>query len=564
MFAVNVLLFLACKAARMVVDLAHGSIPGAPSYVTIENYFAGWTDAFKEGFALHPTRPLMIAADNVANYNEAQSRIQSETVLRPILCHAMAVEVINEDVSDIQKQAKFSPACWERQWHQTPSDVFTLEEIARDDEKLSEKDMFDMQRDAYIIESFQDLGGEFTDGRYADQVTRSYPRDTVSGDAAGAEATGAAGAEATGAAGAEAAGAEAAGAGAEALGAGEMVSTEDGKTLPARDVKICPDCSTIWSAQKRSCSMCGTRLPSIAMLRKDADRAASEVRHAVFRKNAPPRYFNTGNVKFDWIDDEGVSRTIKLGEGGGEELQRVDCDARVPLETNVEAMPILDVDPKGYANLKFLTIQFAELARLRGFAPDDDPDLREWFVYIRDQGATEDVALQVPNILSLCGRGHEEMCYHHVCCALAYYSCAQDFFDLLHFVSDSAGQLLASGAKSHKAWQFLQISRRVVTRAVCREYMVSHHELRAVPKTRAELSGFYEWLRAHTVGVSCQEHPPHPPPPSRFEKICLPTLHESTHFFRITSRPRGAPLPGCVVRTCYGYVWTCPSILRRG
>jgi hypothetical protein len=28
MFAVNVLTFLACKAARMVVDLAHGSIPG--------------------------------------------------------------------------------------------------------------------------------------------------------------------------------------------------------------------------------------------------------------------------------------------------------------------------------------------------------------------------------------------------------------------------------------------------------------------------------------------------------------------------------------------------------
>ena len=166
----------------------------------------------------------------------------------------------------------------------------------------------------------------------------------------------------------------------------------------------------------------------------------------------------------------------------------------------LQSIPIQDVDPKGYTNLRWLTNHYAKAAGLRGVVKDEDV-VREWMIMIRDLGATEELEAQLPNVLSIGGRGHLEFSFHHVCCALAYYSCGQDVFDLMGFISESAGQFLASGAKSHKAWQFLQIMRRVITRAVCREYMICHPDLQSVPESREDLVPFYDWLQSHVVGM---------------------------------------------------------------
>jgi hypothetical protein len=81
----------------------------------------------------------------------------------------------------------------------------------------------------------------------------------------------------------------------------------------------------------------------------------------------------------------------------------------------------------------------------------DEELLREWLIIIRDFGATENLDLQIPNILSLLGAGHEEMAYLRVVSKLVYILCGGDLMDILGFLTENAGLMLAAGKSTHKA-----------------------------------------------------------------------------------------------------------------
>jgi hypothetical protein len=245
---------------------------------------------------------------------------------------------------------------------------------------------------------------------------------------------------------------------------------------------------------KTKCFLCDAALHGIDEYRAAAGGEAAEPDFAAFPQPGLPRYYKDTATISESVGDDGKFRSST--RAGVTDSPEASGSARPQIQT----LPFMNLNPSGLANISYIIKKLATIANLRGAEGVDDEEvdpalIREWLIIIRDMGATESLDFQIPNILSLLGPGHEEMAYLRVVAKLVYILCGGDLMDILHFLTENAGLMLASGKCTHKAAQFIEIMRTVIGRSFAREYLLAHPDVQAVPSAAGDLVPFYEWLR---------------------------------------------------------------------
>lgn len=109
-----------------------------------------------------------------------------------------------------------------------------------------------------------------------------------------------------------------------------------------------------------------------------------------------------------------------------------------------------------------------------------------------------------------------EMAYLRTLSRLVYILCGGDLMDMMNFVTENSGQMLARGKDTHKAFQFLDAMRTVVVRACAREYLQANPSVLTIPTNAAELEPFYAWIAAQKAGGS------HPHPERHCRRVLNP------------------------------------------
>jgi len=94
------------------------------------------------------------------------------------------------------------------------------------------------------------------------------------------------------------------------------------------------------------------------------------------------------------------------------------------------------------------------------------------------------------------------MAYLRTLSRLVYTICGGDLMDIMNFITDNSGLMLAGGKDTHKAYQFLDAMRTVIVRACAREYLLANPLVLTIPTNAAELRHFYAWIAAQKAGGS--------------------------------------------------------------
>ena len=465
-------LYVKCKTnSREVVEAVSGRTPGAPSYTKLQTMCKAWVDTWESAFKLDADTMLLMLMDNVGRYKTGTARIGDTGTLKSATV-TNAAGVLFRDGDNLQRRAALSPSCWEKEWRDVPTTFFELETEPREGEERGEADILKAQRDSYVLQCFAELDATKDPDNvgWSDPIVKAYPRldqEALAAALAVEEA--------------------------EAEEAEARVQTQDGVNAVVRDVKVCPGCDVPFYKSKTKCHLCDTALHGIEQYRAEMGGAAAAPQFASFPQPGDPRHYSERESIAEYVDDDGKLRsTTRVGE-------TAEAEASTSAAPQIQTLPFMDLNPSGLANISYIIQKLSTIANLRG-APDVDDVrdaalIREWLIIVRDFGATESLDVQIPNILSLLGPGHEEMAYLRVVSKLVYILCGGDLMDILHFLTENAGLMLASGKCTHKAAQFIEIMRTVIGRSFAREYLLAHPDVQAVPSAAGDLVPFYEWLR---------------------------------------------------------------------
>jgi hypothetical protein len=423
-FATLEALYVKCKTnSREVVDVVSGRSPGGPSYTKLQDMCEAWVDTWESEFKLDADTMLLLLMDNVGRYKTGTGRIGDAGTLKAAVV-TNAAAAIFRDCENLQRTAALSPANWEKQWRDTPATIFDLETEPREGEQRSEVEILKAQRNSHQLQCFASIDAtkDPVTGAWSDPIVEEYPRVDLS---------------------------ELAAAQAAEVAAEERLQTRDGHSALLRDAKICPACETPWFKYKGKCGLCGEKLPGIDDFRAAAGGPAAAPTMTEFPTSGAPRQYEEPETRVESVDEFGHLRTRpRAGETDSP-------DASGSGRPQIQTLPFEPVNPAGVANITYMVNKLATIANLRGAAGVDgvvDEELiREWLIIIRDFGATENLDLQIPNILSLLGAGHEEMAYLRVVSKLVYILCGGDLMDILGFLTENAGLMLAAGKSTHKA-----------------------------------------------------------------------------------------------------------------
>ena len=469
-FSVLVSVVAKCKGAgRAVMDMLGGALPGGMKIDGVLSWSKRWCDAWIAGIVVLARTNVVEVFDNVGKYDTCTARIMQTKLTRLIITNTGVLHVFGEDAPYLQGRRELSPAAWTKPFKDTPVDVFEVVNARLAGEEKSEAEVIEAHRDAYVLESFTEMEWvkDPASGSWIDPVVRDNPRANEDDDDEDED---------------------------EDDQGDETVMLADGSKAKLNDVKDCEMCGALWIKSMRTCFLCEYKLGSIDEARTRRGDTSAKFNVWPVRRTAarpPENGANALVLSLDADEDEDEDEDDDGGDGGG--------DGRV--QKFWQTLPPLDVNPAGQRNIDYVVTELGKLVKLKGVegVRDHDPEAREWVVKVSDLGAKEKASAERPNILSLIGAGHEEMMYLRVVSKLAYLVAGGDLIDLIHFNSDSAHNLLSSGADTHKALQFIAMMRRVVTRSVVREYLVARGgEVDSIPTTPEGLRDFYAWIKGHS------------------------------------------------------------------
>lgn len=164
-----------CKGAgRFIADMIGACIPGAPKLNGIRAKGKRWVKEWEDSFRCRTKTMVTVVFDNIGVYLAGTSLASGDALSKCVVTNAGVVHTTGTNMLNLQCNASLSPANWVTTWSDVPAGFFNTRTCVMEGEDMSEQQILEADRDAYILKAFEKLEAvrDPVTGEWSDEIVR--------------------------------------------------------------------------------------------------------------------------------------------------------------------------------------------------------------------------------------------------------------------------------------------------------------------------------------------------------------------------------------------------------